>query len=112
MSPDRPVRNFAAVAWMAIIASAALGIWSGTFSCGGHVWHDQARMSGIVLAVLCVLLCRVHDTRRYGLRLAIATCAVAAYFIAEALSAPFYPSAPEASEYLRRVLSAFDRGAC
>jgi hypothetical protein len=89
------------------------GLYFGLLPCGGHAWHRQAFWTalGLALAIACLAPPRALAPARR--RLALVALVVAAFFLARAGAAPFFPAAPSApSEYLRRALRGLVSPSC
>ena len=99
--------KYKAIASAALLVAALAGIWRGVGSCGGYAWHGQVAVATVAILSASVLLLpripRLPLSRRTFLAIG-----VAATFVAfRALAVPFYPSAPDVSDYPRQVVASF-----
>ena len=99
---------------LAVTAGYLVSILGGGFlglaSCGGYAWHEQAFAA--LLVVLAVLIAAQGRSANRWVRIVLALGTFPTFVLAQALSAPFYPSTPAASEYWQKVWIAIQYGPC
>lgn len=88
------------------------GIFLGQFSCGGYVWHKQAIEMVLVFVTLAVVLIPMRNSPP-SLRVAFIIGAAIVFILANAISAAFYPAAPESwGEFIKLFAINLESGAC
>jgi len=110
--PSIPANGFKALAILALLLGALGGVWSGLFSCGGYVWHQQLMHWTLGALVAALLLYPPREAASLSRRLAIALAVLGTFFVVQALAAPFYPSFPGIGDSFRQAGLALATGPC
>ena len=108
-----PANSRNALSFASLAISGLGGVYFGLFSCGGY-----ASYKGWFIAFVCVLTAlamALHGSilKSVARRIAFPILVALVFVLAQALAAPFYPSAPSSvSEYLQVAWRAFVFGPC
>ena len=96
-----------------LITATLVGIYFGLFSCGGHAWHKPAAFGFLALLATASLLQAKEEKSGLVLNVAYVLLIPVTFILAEAGSAPFYPSSPESvQEYFQSALRVLENGPC
>ena len=101
------------LAMLTIMCAAGGGVFFGLFSCGGKAWQHQAFLWIMLCGVLLSILVSGDLLRSWGRRGTFLVFVILVFVFFQALTAPFYPSAPSSpTEYGRRVFRVLESGPC
>lgn len=96
-----------------LLAALLSGGFLGLFSCGVYVWQEQAAVGIVAILTVASLARSEWSGRGWMFNTAYGLSILAAFFVTQALTAPFYPHGPEsASEYFQGVLRSLSNGPC
>lgn len=97
---------------VALFSLAVLGgLYSGLFSCGGHVWAWDAYL--VVATASAVAVATVRRQAPVVPRLGVVGLAIVVFVLVQAAAGPFYPSAPSSlTDYGVGFIRVLRSGAC
>ena len=97
----------------AIILAVAGGAYFGLWSCGGYVWHREAFYGALGVVALGALALPWAKSHPLLSRVSLLGSVVIGYFVTQAVSAQFYPSAPDSwSMFLSGFIRTLASGPC